>query len=155
MVVNIMIIRSLLMGVILIGISAELELRIREIVWEEIKKMELATKGDLNKLRADFEALRADVREEIGKIRADFEALRADVREEIGKIRADFEALRADFEALRADVREEIGKIREEIGNLRAEVHEMRAEIYKIFLGIFTPIFIAIVISLIKLVFFP
>ena len=100
------------MGVILIGISAELELRIREIVWEEIKKMELATKGDLNKLRADFEALRADVREEIGKIR-------------------------------------------EEIGNLRAEVHEMRAEIYKIFLGIFTPIFIAIVISLIKLVFFP
>ena len=119
------------------SVSPEIELRIREIVWEEIKKMELATKSDLNKLRTDFEALRADV------------------REEIGKIKADFEALRADFEALRADVREEIGKIKTEIGRVREEVANLRAEIYKIFLGVFTPIFIAVIISLIKLVFFP
>ena len=119
------------------SVSPEIELRIREIVWEEIKKMELATKSDLNKLRTDFEALRADV------------------REEIGKIKADFEALRADFEALRADVREEIGKIKAEIGRVREEVANLRAEIYKIFLGVFTPIFIAVIISLIKLVFFP
>ena len=93
------------------SVSPEIELRIREIVWEEIKKMELATKSDLNKLRTDFEALRADVREEIGKIKA------------------------------------EIGRVREEVANLRAEI-------YKIFLGVFTPIFIAVIISLIKLVFF-
>jgi len=93
------------------GVSPEIELRIREIVWEEIKKMELATKSDLNKLRTDFEALRADVREEIGKIKA------------------------------------EIGRVREEVANLRAEI-------YKIFLGVFTPIFIAVIVSLIKLVFF-
>jgi len=68
------------------SISAELELKIRDIVWEEIKKIELATKSDLNELKINFEALRADVREEISKI-----------REEIGSLRSEIHKMRAEI----------------------------------------------------------
>jgi hypothetical protein len=82
-------------------------------------RQEIASKADLDVLRADFETMRVSVKADmeashnatnanIAMLRKDMEGLRGETRAEMSALRKDFEALRKDMEGMRHEMRIEL-----------------------------------------------
>ena len=112
-----------------------------ENIDDRISRMEgalpyLATKADVESLRADMIAGDAALQSEIGSLRTELKteigSLRTELRTEIGSLRAELKteigSLRADMIAGDAALQSEIGSLRAE---LRTEIGSLRADIYR------------------------
>jgi chromosome segregation ATPase len=114
------------------GFNTEQAEGLNEVLNEAIEQSNVVTfrlvasREDVEKVRADVEKVRTDV----DKVRADVENVRADVenvRADVGNVRADVEKVRIDVEKVRADVvnvRIDVEKVRTEMEKWRASNHE-------------------------------
>jgi peptidoglycan hydrolase CwlO-like protein len=73
----------------------------------------LATKADIQEVRAEIQAMRAEVRAEIQavrvEVRTDIQSVRAEVRADIQSVRADIQHLDNKVEILRRDITIRLG----------------------------------------------
>jgi predicted phage gp36 major capsid-like protein len=63
---------------------------------------DVARTSDINHLRADIDALRADTKERFEAVRAEIDALRADTKERFDKVDARFDKVDARFDKVDA-----------------------------------------------------
>lgn len=98
---------------------------------------EIATKGDLALLRADFESLRREWHAELAVFRAEMRteiaAVRSDVGSEIASVRSEIASVRLDLRSEIASVRSDLGS---EIASVRSDIAEVRAEMHRSLRGV-------------------
>ena len=122
--------------------------------YDESRRAELATKGDVQdvrleiekvrseteKVRAETEKIRLEIRETEARLTTNIEQTRADLNVEIQKVRAETEKIRLEvketearlttnIEQTRADLNVEIQKVRAETEKIRLEVKETEARL--------------------------
>ncbi len=86
----------------------------------------LATKDQVEGLRADVTQEIASVRGEIAELRGEIAELRSEVRSEIAEVRSEIAELRGEVRSEIAEVRGEIAELR---GEVRGEIAEVRGEV--------------------------
>jgi ribosomal protein L29 len=109
---------------------------------------EIATKGDLALLRADFDSLRRELHAELAVVRAELRteiaAVRSDLSAEIASVRLEIAAVRSDLSgeiaAVRSDLSGEIAAVRSdlsgEIAAVRSDIAEIRTEMHRSLRGV-------------------
>ena len=115
--------------------------------YDESRRAELATKGDVQevrleiekvrseteKVRAETEKIRLEVKETEARLTTNIEQIRADLSVEIQKVRGDLgveiEQVRAETEKIRLEVKETEARLTANIEQVRAETEKIRLEI--------------------------
>ena len=104
--------------------------------YDESRRAELATKGDVQDVRLEIEK----VRSETEKVRAETEKIRLEIRETEARLTTNIEQTRADLNVEIQKVRAETEKIRLEVketeARLTTNIEQVRAETEKIRLEI-------------------
>ena len=115
--------------------------------YDESRRAELATKGDVQdvrleiekvrseteKVRAETEKIRLEIRETEARLTTNIEQTRADLSVEIQKVRGglsvEIEQARAETEKIRLEIRETEARLTTNIEQVRAETEKIRLEI--------------------------
>ena len=115
--------------------------------YDESRRAELATKGDVQdvrleiekvrseteKVRAETEKIRLEIRETEARLTTNIEQTRADLSVEIQKVRGglsvEIEQARAETEKIRLEVKETEARLTTNIEQVRAETEKIRLEI--------------------------
>jgi hypothetical protein len=85
---------------------------------------DVATKTDIQSLRAEIGSLRAEMQSQFGSVWSEF----GSVRSEFGSVRSEIGSVRSEIGSLRTEMRSEFGSVRSEMlaleANLLSEMHQ-------------------------------
>ena len=97
--------------------------------YDESRRAELATKGDVQDVRLEIEK----VRSETEKVRAETEKIRLEIRETEARLTTNIEQIRADLnveiQKVRGDLSVELEQVRAETEKIRLEIKETEARL--------------------------
>lgn len=101
--------------------------------YDEARRKEIATRGDVQDVRLEIEKVRAETEKIRAELKTDIEKVRSELKTDIEKVRAEVEKVRAETEKIRAELKTDIEKLR---GEVKSDIEKVRYDLLKWQIGL-------------------